>query len=239
MYENWNVRPEGANYFQRSYLKEVSSLPLNCTSVRPYDKAGTERTSGNKNPDFTASIKVSKDPEGFYYLSGDYCDEFVDDGRYSTGTQGRFCKKAGERDAIIMKQAQHDGDDVIIIFSVDPGQAGISEFLTSSRQLLAEGYRVEKDPTPGNKSKLTRFAPFAQLAQQGMVRIVKNSFTMSTYEALMTELEKFNGERSTVSRKDDWCDAIASGINFLEKEDIVRPVVIPRIKAPTILKRLG
>lgn len=238
LYGNWNARPEGANYFQRSYLKEVACLPLGCTSVRPYDKAGTERTSGNRHPDFTASVKVSKDTEGFYYLSGDYCAEFVDDGLYSTGTQGRFCKKAGERDAIIKKQAEHDGDDVTIIFSVDPGQAGISEFLTSSRALLADGYVVEKDPTPGNKSKLTRFAPFAQLAQQGFVRIVRSSFDAKTYEALMNELEKFNGERSTVSRKDDWVDAISSGINFLEKTEIIRPVVIPRIVAPTMYTRL-
>ncbi|HDR2377088.1 TPA: terminase family protein [Enterobacter asburiae] len=238
LHGNWKVRPEGANYFQRSYLKEVPCLPLGVTSVRPYDKAGTERTSGNRYPDFTASIKVSKDSDGFYYLSGDYCPEFVDDGQYSTQTQGRFCKKAGERDVIIRKQAHYDGDDVVIIFSVDPGQAGISEFTTSSRELLAEGFVVERDPTPGNKSKLTRFTPFAKLAQSGMVRIVRSSFDAKTYEALMTELEKFNGERSTTTRKDDWADAVASGINYLEKNEIVRPVVIPKIVAPTLYKRI-
>lgn len=238
LYGNWKVRPEGANYFQRSYLKEVPCLPLGVTSVRPYDKAGTERTSGNRYPDFTASVKVSKDEEGFYYLSGDYCPEFFDDGMYSTQTQGRFCKKAGERDVIIKKQAHYDGDDVVIIFNVDPGQAGISEFTTSSRELLAEGFIVEKDPTPGNKSKLTRFTPFAKLAQSGMVRIVKDSFDPKTYEALMSELEKFNGERSTTTRKDDWADAVASGINYLEKTEVVRPVVIPKIVAPTLYKRI-
>nr|WP_275937678.1 hypothetical protein [Escherichia coli] len=171
-------------------------------------------------------------------MSGDYCPEFFDDGRYSTQTQGRFCKKAGERDVIIKKQAYFDGDDVTIIFSVDPGQAGISEFLTSSRELIAEGFTVEKDPTPSNKSKLTRFTPFAKLAQAGMVRIVRDSFDPKTYEALMTELEKFNGERSTTTRKDDWVDAISSGINYLEKEEIVKPVVIPKIVAPTLYKRI-
>ncbi len=88
---------------------------------------------------------------------------------------------------------------------------------------------VERDPTPWNKSKLTRFTPFAKLAQSGMVRIVRSSFDAKTYEALMTELEKFNGERSTTTRKDDWADAVASGINYLEKNEIVRPVVIPKI----------
>lgn len=161
----------------------------------------------------------------------------MDDGRYSTGLEGKFCKKAGERDVIIRKQAQFDGDDCIIVFSVDPGQAGKSEFLTSSRSLLAEGFRVEEDPMPSNKSKLTRFSPFANLAQQGMVRIVKSSFHPDTLEAFLTELEKFNGERSTFSRKDDWADCVASAINFLEKEEVALPCVIPSISSPSMFKR--
>lgn len=237
LHGNWKVRPEGANYFKRSYLQEVDHLPLGVTKVRPYDKAGTERSTGNKTPDFTASVGVARDSDGFYYLFGDYCDEFVDTGEWSTGIAGRFCKKAGERDTIIKSQAIHDGDDTIIVFPVDPGAAGLSEFLTSSRDLISNGYRVEKDPMPGNKSKLTRFTPFALLAQNGFVRIVKNSFPLDTYNYLMKELESFNGEKSTSSRKDDMCDAIASGINYLEKNEIVRPVSIPRPNAPTLYAR--
>lgn len=234
LHGNWDARPEGANYFKRDFLKEVDCLPLNVTKVRAYDKAGTERSTANKTPDFTAGIGVARDDDGFYYLFGNYHEEFIDNGEWSTGTAGRFCKKAGERDVIITKQAMLDGDDTIVIFSVDPGQAGISEFTTSSRDLISKGYMVEKDPTPGNKSKLTRFSPFAQLAQNGFVRIVKKSFPLDTYNALMKELESFNGERSTGSRKDDWADAVASGINFLEKTEVVRAVAIPRPNAPTL-----
>lgn len=237
LHGNWNARPEGANYFLRSYLKNAPCVPLGAKSCRPYDKAGTERSSGNKTPDFTATIKISKDDEGFYYLSGDYHPDVKDDGLYSTGTAGRFCKKAGERDALIKKQAEYDGEDVTIIFTVDPGQAGQSEFLTSSRQLLADGFQVEKDPMPTNKSKITRFSPFAKLAQEGYVYIVRSSFDSVTYEALMKELESFNGERSTGTRKDDWADCIASGVNFLEKEEVIRPVAMPKISAPTLYKR--
>lgn len=85
LHGNWFAKPEGANYFQRSFLRDADRVPLGSVSCRAWDKAGTERTSGNKFPDFTASIKVSKDSDGFYYLSGDYCPENVDDGRYSTG----------------------------------------------------------------------------------------------------------------------------------------------------------
>jgi phage terminase large subunit-like protein len=235
LYGNWDARPEGANYFKRSFLKEVDVIPLNCTFVRAYDKAGTERSTGNKTPDFTAGIKIAKDQDGYYYLIGDYHPEFKDTGEWSTDTDGRFCKKAGERDTIIQKQAEHDGSDVVIVFPVDPGQAGGSEFLTSSRELINLGYIVEKDPTASNKAKLTRFSPFANLAQNGFVRILKSSFSLDTYEALMKELESFDGMRSTGSRKDDWCDCISSGINYMEKHDIIRAVVMPKISAPTLL----
>nr|UYL16593.1 MAG: terminase large subunit [Caudoviricetes sp.] len=236
LHGNWNARPAGASYFQREFLTKVfrKDVPLNVTRVRPYDKAGTSRSSGNKAPDFTASVGIAKDDDGFYYLYGDYCPEFVDDGDWSTDTHGRFCKKAGDRDKVIEQQAAYDGDDTIIIFSVDPGQAGISEFTTSSRRLLELGYIVEKDPMPGNKSKLTRFSPFALLAQNGFVKIVEESFDLATLNALYKELEKFDGQRSTSSKKDDWCDAIASGINFLERVEVVKPVILPRISAPTM-----
>ncbi|QYC52509.1 terminase large subunit, PBSX family [Salmonella phage SSBI34] len=237
LHGNWDARPEGANYFKRSYLTEVDVLPIGCTKVRSYDKAGTERSTGNKTPDFTAGIGVARDQDGFYYLYGNYHDEFIDDGEWSTMTMGRFCKKVGKRDTIIKKQAHMDGDDTIIIFSVDPGQAGLSEFMTSSRDLISEGFIVEKDPTPGNKSKLTRFSPFAQLAENGFVRIVKKSFPIDTYNALMKELEQFDGQRSSGTKKDDWADAVASGINYLEKHDIVRAVAIPRPNAPTMYSR--
>lgn len=236
LYGNWDARPQGANYFKRSYLTEVDVLPSNMTFVRAYDKAGTERSSGNKTPDFTAGIKIGRDQDGNYYLIGDYHEDFKDTGEWSTGTEGRFCKKAGERDNIIKKQAKHDGDDVVVVFSVDPGQAGISEFTTSSRELISMGYTVDKDPTPGNKAKLTRFSPFANLAQNGFVKILKKSFDLATYEALMKELESFDGLRSTGSRKDDWVDAISSGVNYMEKHDIIRAVVMPKIHAPTMLR---
>lgn len=237
LHGNWDARPEGANYFKRSYLTEVDVLPLNVTKVRPYDKAATERSSGNKTPDFTASVGVARDYDGFYYLFGDYCDEFRDTGDWSTDQMGRFCKKAGERDKIIKRQAEHDGEDTIIIFPVDPGAAGLSEFTTSSRDLVSSGFIVEKDPVPNNKSKLVRFSPFAQLAQNGFVKIVKKSFPLDTYNALMKELEAFDGQRSSGTRKDDWCDSISTGVNYLEKNGVIRAVAIPRPNAPTLYSR--
>ena len=147
---NWKARPQGANYFQRDWLKEVSCVPKNSIHCRAYDKASSERSTANKFPDFTANIKVSKDLDGFYYLSGDYHPECYDE---FTQTFGRFCKRPGERDSIILKQAKQDSSETTIIFSIDPGQSGRSEFNTSSKNLIEEGFIVKEDPTPTNKSK--------------------------------------------------------------------------------------
>ena len=237
LHGNWDARPKGSTYFHRSFLKDAPCVPLGSQSVRPWDKAAKARSTGNKTPDFTAGIKVSKDTNNHYYLSGDYVPENVDDGDWSTGVQGKFCKSPAVRDGIIEKQAIRDGEDCVIIFSIDPGQAGISEFDTSSRELMSKGFIVDKDPTPTNKAKVTKFTPFAILAENGHVSIVKSSFDLPTYNALMKELESFDGSPSTPTRKDDWVDAVSTGINYLEKNQVVRAVAMPKINAPTMYAR--
>lgn len=212
-------------------MTEVDCLPLNAVHCRAYDKASSERSTAQKFPDFTACIKVSKDKDGFYYLSGDFHEDAYDE---ETQTFGRYCKRPGDRDATIKKQAMQDGNDVTIIFSVDPGQSGQSEFNTSSKELVEEGFIVKKDPTPTNKSKLTRFTPFATLAEQGWVKVVRGSFDEPTYQALMAELESFDGTRSTSTRKDDWADAVASGINFLCQEKVYKAPPVMTIDSPTM-----
>lgn len=208
----WFARPSGDKYFKRDYLKIAEKVPLGSICCRAYDKAGVERSVSNKNPDFTASCKMWKDKDGFYYITGDHHQENYDD---ITKTGSRFCATAGIRDVIIRKQAQEDGTDCTIVFPVDPGQSGISEFNTSSKPLIELGFKVKRDPVANNKSKLTRFTPFASLSEQGYVYIVKSSFSIETYEAYMKELESFDGTRSTTTRKDDFVDATASAFNYL------------------------
>lgn len=209
----WFARPKGDSYFQRSYLKEVSKLPSRLTAkVCAWDKAGKERTTENHYPDFTACIHMAKDNQGFYYLYGDYANTTYDD---ETQTYGRFCKSVGERDIRIQAQADYDGRDTIIILPKDPAAAGIAEFKASSKALIELGFKVKADPMPNNKSKLTKFMPFATMAEQGFIYIVRNTFDAKTYEALMNELESFTGERSTTTRKDDFADSCASAFNYL------------------------
>jgi hypothetical protein len=49
----------------------------------------------------------------------------------------------------------------------------------------------------------------------------------------MKQLENFDGERSTKTKKDDFADAIASAYNFLSKERVIRVYSLPDTTSPT------
>jgi len=220
---NWNVRAEGNNYFRRENLVQVDKVPPNIAWARGWDLASQEVTAQNKNCDFTTGIKLGKDSHGFYYLVGDYHESNFDN---DLQMYGRFRKRPGERDRIISDQGHYDGVDCIIVLPVDPGAAGKVAYQELAKRLMADGLRVKPDPTPHNKDKLTRFTPFADAVEAGLVRVIKSSFPPGAYNDLCTELEKFDGERSTTTRRDDRADAVATAFNYLTQKRNIK--IIPR-----------
>lgn len=216
LHGNWYARPEGSCYFQRAWLQVVDKIPENVVFCRAWDKAATEPSEKNKHPDYTASIKMAKDKHGFYYLIGDYHEENIDkiDCNHNK-VYGRFRERPGSRDKLIQKQAEHDGTNCTVVFSQDPGAAGITEFTESTKELVSGGFTVKKDPMPTQSGKLTRYSPFASAAENGLVFLVKNSFNTATLEAYFKENEAFDGERSSAYRKDDWPDCTATAFNHL------------------------
>lgn len=226
---NWYYRPKGANYFQREWLHKVHKVPARAQPCRSWDKAATEPSEVYRQPDYTASVKVWKDTEGYFYLTGNYISDAFDD--KDNEVLGRFRKRVGDRDKMILKQSQLDGTDCKVVFPVDPGAAGKTEFENSAKALAQHGFIVKKDPMPPQKSKLMRFLPFASAAENGLVRIVEHTFNHKTLEAFYTELEKFDGEPSTELRKDDWADCTASGFNYMAKELVVPSFTVPSFGA--------
>lgn len=229
---NWLARAEGSNYFQRSWLHKLDKKPLNCTEARGWDLASAEPSDKNRYPDYTASIKMLKTQQDTYVIVGDYLPEVVDD---LTKIGGKFRKRPGERDQIMMRQAKHDGSDTIIVLPKDPSASGAFAFQEMAKTFTNEGFIVKEDPNPSNKSKLKRFEAFSSAAQNGLVSIVEDSFTPETLAAFYKELEAFDGERSTADRKDDWPDCTASVFSYLAKETTVKACAIPKISAPTML----
>lgn len=221
LHGNWKLRPEGANYFSRDWVKKVDRVPFGASCCRAWDKAASEPTDVEPRPDFTASIKMYKDGAGDFYIVGDFCDDNMDK---LSKTYGHFRKRPGARDLVIESQTLHDGRGCTVVMPQDPGAAGKTEYAASAKKLSHIAI-VKKDPMPPTTAKLTRFSPFAAAAENGFVNIVEGSFrNKATLEAFYQELEKFDGERSTRQRKDDWPDTVASAFNFLSQQRVVRIV---------------
>jgi phage terminase large subunit-like protein len=225
LHGNWYARPEGSSHFQRKWLPSVDKVPEGAIYCRAWDKAATEPSEVNAHPDYTASVKMAKDRNGFFYLIGDYHEDNFDkkDSKHTKIT-GRFRERSGTRDVIIQKQSDHDGTDCTVVFSQDPGAAGVTEFTESAKKLITEGHVVKKDPMPTQQGKLTRYLPFSSAAENGLVFIVKSTFSPATLDAYFKESEAFDGLRSSDHRKDDWPDSTASAFNFLSATRTVRLV---------------
>lgn len=230
LHGNWLVRPQGSNYVTRSMFKVTNTLPPAAKKCRAWDKASTEPSDVTRYPDFTASIGMAKDSDGNYYIYGDFHEESHDEG---SNVKGKFRKNIGARDAIILKQALYDGAEVDVILPQDPGAAGAAEFRESAKKIVEAGCVCKADPMPSNKSKLTKFSPFASAVENGLVYIVENTFDKETLDAFFKELESFDGNRSTAHRKDDWPDTCATAFNYLSAKRVVQSFTLPQINAPT------
>lgn len=233
LWGSWYARAKGSNSFERNWLINCDKVPEDAVCCRSYDMAYTQPSDINRYPDYTASVKWYKCSQGYYYLCGDYLPDFKDEGEEIIG---RVRKRAGERDTLMMAQANLDSEDCIIVIPKDPAGGQVA-YETMAKTFTEAGFRIDADPMPSNKSKLTRFQPFATAAQNGLIRVVRDSFpNKKTLDKLLAELEAFDGERSTASKKDDWADATASGFNYMATKIRVRkPIPIPQINSPTRL----
>lgn len=220
----WFASNNHAMYFKREWLHKADSVPSNSRCVRGWDKASEEPNPNLRHPDFTASVKMYKDRQGNYYITN--------------GT--RFRKRSGERDQMILRQAEADGRDCYVVFPVDPGAAGKDSFRHSTKMFLEEGFVVKKDPMPPTKPKLTKFEPFATAAQNGQVYIVESGWDRDELKLFYDELESFTGERSTASRKDDWVDACATAFNSISREKVIPQFSLGSFSepSPTSYKKL-
>jgi predicted phage terminase large subunit-like protein len=237
LHGNWFARPEGANYFKRENLNKINAAPLDIQWCRPWDKASAIPTDVEKFPDRTACMKMGKNSNGEFFIGLFPHPDNRDD--WETERYGSFRAKPGKRDNIILKQAQFDGEETQIVLPQDPGAAGQSEYQESAKKLAQHGFIVKKDPSVPNKSKLTKFSPFAAAVENGLVYIIESSFpNRHTLEAFYKELEAFDGSPSTRKRKDDWVDVVATGYNYLSKSIVIPKFTLPQSGTNTNIRKL-
>ena len=216
-------------------MHKVTCVPEGSVFVRAWDLASEEPSDKNRYPDYTASVKLYKTKSGEYIIKGDYEPDSFDE---KTSIYGRYQQRSGQRNLSMVKQAEKDGTGCTVILPVDPAAAGKVQFQELAKMFISKGFLAKRDPMPYNKAKLVKFEPFSSACQNGLVSIIESSFhNPQTLNAFYKELESFDGERSSASRKDDWPDVCGSAFNFLCQQRVTKKYAIPSNISDTALSK--
>lgn len=191
LFGSWTAREESSGYFKQEWLnKPLIMPPASIIKVRAWDLAATKPSESNKNPDWTAGVLMSKDKEKMYTI------EHVS--RFRDGFRGVEKK--------IIEQAEEDGRDVIILLPMDVGSSAQSYAKGFQGELADLGFTVKL--IKPKVDKVTRFGPFAAIAEAQKVRYVEGAWNKPYFD----ELESFDGSRRT---KRDQVDATSDAYNYL------------------------
>lgn len=185
---NWDVKPEAGMFFQRAWCEIVDAAPVGVKTVRYWDRACTLPSEVNKDPDYTAGVKIGKGRDGFFYVMD----------------VKRFRGTSMTVENIIKNMASQDGKATKIRLEEEPGASGKAEAAYMVRQL--SGYQAKA--CKSSKDKLTRFLPFSAQAEAGNIKIVRGPWN----DAYFNELENFCGDGKG---HDDQADGSSGAFNEL------------------------
>jgi predicted phage terminase large subunit-like protein len=164
---NWKAKATAGSYFKRSEVTLISGQPPAsevASIVRCWDLAATEPSEDNRNPDYTAGVKLGRYTNGRYFVADAIMER----------------KRSDEVRRLVKTTANNDGEDVKIALFQDPGQAGKDQ--ARSYVTMLSGYSVSAEVTTGDKE--TNAEPFAAQWQAGNVDVVRGSWN-ALYFALM------------------------------------------------------
>lgn len=196
LYGNWYAEPKLGGVVSKKDFRIVEEEPkwheIEAT-VRAYDLAGTLKAEDGSNgdPDYFASIKMSKLKDGNYFIHE------VQRTRIEFGSWVPF----------ILSNAELDGKWVDIILPVDPNASGKFAADMMLREIAGAGYAVRQFRPQGDK--LTRFRPFASVAHNGGIVILDNcgqdyeNGHKDTLDFFWDEVERFDGQRRGGTMHDD------------------------------------
>jgi predicted phage terminase large subunit-like protein len=174
---SWHAKEENAGYFKREWV-EIVDFPPNIvtSSVRSWDFAATLPSESNRDPDYSASVKMSRDKMGIYYIEDVY--------RFRKLTDGVLKE--------VVECAKSDGlDRVQVVIPRDSGAGGKTANAFYVRVLAEQGIAAKSVQISGHSGKIQRFLPFAALCESGSVKVVRGPWNDEFFQ----ELEDFDGGR--------------------------------------------
>jgi len=182
---NWKIRPSAGAYFKRDKAKIVDDYPRGHRMIRYWDRAATEKTALN-DPDWTAGVLMTRDPQGQYYVV-DVVRDRVD----PFGVE-----------ELIRGTTERDGQDVEVAFGQDPASAGKIEAANIIRMLA--GYSVKAVPV--SKDKVTLCKPASSQWMAGNIFLVRGEWN----DPFVNELCNF-----PEGKHDDQVDGLSGAFNEL------------------------
>ena len=206
---SWTAREEEAGLYLRTFSKIVPYPNLRAKRrVRAYDLSASPVSSANADPDWTRGTLMSKDETGVYTV-----EDIVS-----------IRDRPHVVEQLILDTAIRDremyGNNVIVSYPVDPGQAGLARAQEMRRKLAEIG--VVCKLTRPHKSKRTRFLPASAIAEAGYMNVVKADWN----DDFFNELEEFTGLKPR--ERDDIVDTVSDCILVLNQE-----LVLPSFSLPT------
>lgn len=200
-YGSWYALEETSGYFKRSWTPLISDVDYSKVKryVRAFDIAYSVPSETNPFPDYTASVLMAK----------------MQDDSYVVIHAERVHKRAGDVEdyvfSVIKKDLEYYKGKYQAYLPQDPS-AGKLTAIYWQKLALNNGVSIRFYRTPTNVGKVGSFQPFSASAEVGLVSVVKDSEWNDFY---FSELEAFDGKRSTNTKKDDLVDASSLAFNVL------------------------
>lgn len=184
---NWNVRATSGMYFREEWFQMLDTVPGgHIQQIRYWDRAATEPSESNKDPDWTRGIKLIKYPDGRMMVTD------LKSVRASPGGVERFIKQV----------AAFDGHDVQIVGEQDPGSAGVADAEQFVRMLMGYYARTVRN----TKDKETRAKPVSAQVEAGNIFCLRAPWNREFF----AELENF-----PEGAHDDIIDTLSGAFNEL------------------------
>lgn len=218
---SWFAKEASSGYFKREWVTMVDHAPTDVVArIRGMDMASTLASESNPNPDWTASVMISRSKGGRYTV------EHVE--RYRSLPDGVLKRIAttSKKDYEIYAQL------VPVVIPKDPGAGGAVAHSFFTRHLTENNVIVRTEVQSGHSGKLQRFLPFAALAEAGLVDVVRS---VEWNEMYFNELEDFNNTRSV---KDDMLDSTSSSTKALMREIQLPTFALPNMSMASVIPRV-